>query len=340
MTPASVQRLTNNGQFMQHRIVYGCPNSDTPSGGVKVIYKHAAMLNTLGTPAFVWHPGDTDFKCSWFDHSTPTLGDKDLSPSTDLIVLPEIWASSHVEIFKTLGYKVGIYVQNAYMTHVNLSQDRPDAILKAYRDADIILSISQDTSAYIHEVLGVGYEKIILQRYSIDHQIFKPREKDKIITYMPRKMGQHSARVVTALSSLLPEGWKIQSIDKMTENQVAAILSSSIIFLAFSEFEGLPVPPVEAALSGNIVIGYHGQGGKEYWNSPNFINIDQGDIRSFISNTISTIGMIEQGNIPIDALNQGIMKIAKDFSHEHELDLLDVFNKYTSEIIFKKKHDL
>ena len=328
--------MANTGLEMQHRIVYGCPNSNTPSGGVKVIYKHAELLNEMGTPAFVWHPGDFDFKCSWFEHDTPTLNDDELSPLTDFIVLPEIWASSHVEIFKLRGFKVGIYVQNAYMTHVNLAPARPDAILKAYLDADIILSISQDTSAYIHDILGVSKEKIILQRYSIDHEIFKPAEKSKSITYMPRKMGQHSARVISALSSLLPTSWKIHPIDNMSENQVAHTLSKSIIFLAFSEFEGLPVPPVEAALAGNMVIGYHGQGGKEYWIKPNFINIDQGDIRGFISATLEKIRIIEQGAIPIDLLNEGIVKIAKHFSSEHETKLLREFNNRAKEKILEK----
>ena len=322
---------------MQHRIVYGCPNSNTPSGGVKVIYKHAALLNAMGTPAFVWHPGDPDFRCNWFEHDTPTLRDDELSPSTDLIVLPEIWASSHVEIFKRQGFKIGIYVQNAYMTHVNLSPDRPDAILKAYQDADIILSISDDTSAYIRDILGVSDEKIILQRYSIDHQIFKPADKSKVITYMPRKMGQHSARVISALSSLLPTDWSILPIDNMNENQVASALSNSIIFLAFSEFEGLPVPPVEAALCGNIVIGYHGQGGKEYWNKPNFINIDQGDIRNFIAKTLETIKIVEHGSIPILSINTGIINLAEKFSRNNEIKFIQKFNDRAQEKIEKRK---
>ena len=35
------------------------------------------------------------------------------------------------------------------------------------------------------------------------------------------------------------------------------------IFLSFSSLEGLGLPPVEAALAGNHVIGYTGEGGNE-----------------------------------------------------------------------------
>lgn len=307
------------------RIIYGCPSSNTPSGGVKVIYRHAALLNSMGCNAFVWHPGSNEFSCDWFTHSVRSVRDEELSPSTDLIVVPEIWASSQVQTLKDMGFKVCIYVQNAYMTHVNLSPDRPDAISRAYSDSDLILSISKDNSLYIKNILKVPLSKIILQRYAIDQELFRPANKEKLITYMPRKMAQHSVRVVSALESLLPEGWSVQAIDKMTEKQVAAALSRSIIFLAFSEFEGLPVPPVEAALSGNLVIGYHGQGGREYWNSPNFINIDQGDIQGFVSSTLQAVAQFEAGDFPLEQMNVGIRHLSEYFSSENEMEFLKEF---------------
>ena len=168
----------------------------------------------------------------------------------DLIVLPEIWASSHFSIFKQAGFRVAIYVQNCYLTHVNLNPDNFNAIQEAYKSADLVLSISQDSTEYLKEILKVPEEKILLQRYSINQDLFKIDTKQKIITYMPRKMADHSVRVVNALNNLLPSNeWKITPIHNMNEAQVAQVLSQSIIFMAFSEFEGLPVPPVEAALA-------------------------------------------------------------------------------------------
>ena len=38
------------------------------------------------------------------------------------------------------------------------------------------------------------------------------------------------------------------------------------------------MPPLEAAIAGNKVIGYTGGGGKEYWNKPIFEEIQSGDI--------------------------------------------------------------
>ena len=305
------------------RIIYGAPPSNTPAGGVKVIYRHSEILRTLGIDSSVWHPGDSKFKCTWFDNSVNTISIEELSPSTDFLIIPEIWASSYVPMLRKLGFRVAIFVQNCYYTHVNLNAENSNAIAEAYRDADLILSISKDTSEYLINIFRVPAEKIMLQRYSIDSRLFRPSQKSKIITYMPRKMGQHSARVVSALNLLIPQDWKILALDSMTEREIAKNLSESIIFLAFSEFEGLPVPPVEAALSGNIVIGYHGQGGREYWSSPSFVSIEQGNIQEFTKTTIETIEKIESNSLNIESMNSRMQITSSYFSIQNELDMLN-----------------
>ena len=54
----------------------------------------------------------------------------------------------------------------------------------------------------------------------------------------------------------------------MTEKEIAFNLIKSKIFLSFSELEGFGRPPLEAAIAGNKVIGYHGEGWKEYMKKP------------------------------------------------------------------------
>jgi hypothetical protein len=139
---------------------------------------------------------------------------------------------------------------------------------------------------------------------------------------MPRKMADHSGRVVSILSNMLFPGWSVVALDKLSEREVASAVSRSIIFLAFSEFEGLSVPPVEAALAGNIVIGYHGQGGREYWNRPNFIEIDQGDVQRFIFEINDTIAEIVSGQLDLETLNSGIERLGEQFAIEVELQRL------------------
>ena len=300
------------------RIIYGAPPSNTPAGGVKVIYKHSEILNRLGVESAIWHPGEDDFKCSWFNCEIKNISTKNLNPEKDLIILPEIWASVYSKTLKQLGFEYAIYVQNAYYANFNLDPKNKNNIEDAYKNAKFIMSISVDTSKFLNEIFLINENKIVMQRYSINNKIFRPGNKEKIITYMPRKMEQHSNRVVSLLSRKLPESWRIESIDNKSENEVAEILSRSIIFLAFSEFEGLPVPPVEAAMAGNIVIGYHGQGGKEYWNNSTFIEINQGDIQNFISNINKQIEKIDRFGIKIDEINKTIENLSNYFSKDNE----------------------
>lgn len=280
------------------------------------------MLGSMGVEAYVWVPGEPDFRCTWFEHRAKTIQTEQLNPSSDLVILPEIWATGYVSVLKAMGFRVGIFVQNAYLTHVNLNSENRHGVRDAYAAADLILSISLDTTKYLIEILGVSPSKIMAQCYSINRGLFRPETKAPVITFMPRKMADHSGRVVSILRNMLPPGWSVMALDKLTEREVASALSRSIIFLAFSEFEGLPVPPVEAALAGNIVIGYHGQGGREYWNRPNFIEVDQGDIRRFVFEVNDAIAEIASGQLDLNAMNLGNERIGERFSLERERMML------------------
>lgn len=304
------------------RIIYGSPPTNEPSGGVKVIYRHAELLRNLGIDAYVWLPGDQDFICDWFDHRAAVIRTGDLSPGTDFLIVPEIWATGYVRVLKSMGFRVGIFVQNAYLTHVNLDPGNSNGIRDAYFSADLVFSISTDTSRYLSEILLVPASKLIELRYSVDRTLFYPAMKLPLITYMPRKMGEHSGRVVSIISGLLPSNWEIRALDRLSERAVASALSRSILFLAFSEFEGLPVPPVEAALAGNIVIGYHGQGGREYWTSPNFVEIQQGDIQRFVFEVLDKVVEVSSGQLNLGELNSGINFLAASFSVERERSML------------------
>ena len=49
------------------------------------------------------------------------------------------------------------------------------------------------------------------------------------------------------------------------------------------------IPPIEAALSGNKVIGYVGGGGSEYWKKPIFTKVENGEIEDFAKKIINSI---------------------------------------------------
>ena len=96
---------------------------------------------------------------------------------------------------------------------------------------------------------------------------------------MPRKLPDHASLLIFYLNNLLPKNWSIKPLKNVSEKYLTTTLSKSKIFLSFSNFEGIGIPPIEAALSGNKVIGYTGGGGVEYWKSPIFTKVESGEIK-------------------------------------------------------------
>tara|TARA_B100000795_G_scaffold253436_1_gene223612 strand:- start:516 stop:965 length:450 start_codon:yes stop_codon:yes gene_type:complete len=98
---------------------------------------------------------------------------------------------------------------------------------------------------------------------------------------MPRKLPAHFHLLKFYLKNKLPGNWKIDVIENVSDREVKIRINRSKIFLSFSHFEGLGLPPLEAALAKNKIIGYIGGGGKEYWRKPIFHEIKYGEIKIF-----------------------------------------------------------
>ncbi len=257
------------------RYLFVSPDSNTPTGGVKVIYKHVELLRKLGVDAHVMH-FKRPYRCDWFENDASVVYFDELR-TTDMLMVPEIMTIFGTQL-ASIGMRYCMFVQNGYL--VLPTAPLPE-VFNCYRNATAILSISDDTSAFLGSVFPEFAHKIFRVKYSVDTERFKPRAKLKKCTYMPRKLPLHSANLVPWLARAFPD-WTFQPIHNMNEAQVAEQLESSRVFLAFSDFEGCPVPPLEAAISGNVVVGYPGWGGREYWDAPNFLDTPVGDMRAFV----------------------------------------------------------
>jgi len=143
---------------------------------------------------------------------------------------------------------------------------------------------------------------------------------------MSRKLPSHSNLVINFLKSKIPKNWKIQDLNNLTEMETYKILGQSRIFMSFSNFEGLPLPPAEAALAGNFVIGYTGEGGNDYWYKPIFTKINQGDICEFVRHILIKIRYKNQNN---ELKNKIFEVLKKKFSKELEIKNIQKFLKLT-----------
>ncbi|MEQ5843050.1 hypothetical protein N0A02_26700 [Paraburkholderia acidicola] len=300
------------------RIIYFCtsPGPGEHAGGVKVIYDHAHALTAMGIEAFVL-PHRRGYEYPWSGRCARVISDKEIRQS-DHLVLPEIKAASIARCLVTAGIRYSIFVQNGYYLR-DRDKDCSDADVDfAYANATSVLSISADTSALILLHYPELSPRIVNVFCSVNPSEFAVEgEKRNVITYMPRKNGPHAAAVVFALKKCLPSDWQIQAIDGLNESGVAQLLRTSRIFMSFSGLEGLGLPPVEAALCGNYVVGYHGGGGREYWREPNFDAVDTGDIATFVKKVTARVRALSH-ETGIDALMPGIDMLQTRYSMANE----------------------
>ena len=296
-------------------IIYLLPEIKGASGGAKVIYNHSLILNNLdknisskiihlkknflykaeaslskrfdlfSKKESGWNPNkmkiSKNFKPNktWFDHDIYVKKNFVLDKKTDFLIIPEIWSHFAVDLdLKKKGINYGIFIQGFY--HMNSTSNFAKLKL-AYKNAKMILISSSYNIKCFKEMFPEFSNKVLKMNLSIKSQKFKIKKKKNTITYMPRKLSNHANLLLFYLKNILPKNWKIISLDNVDEKHLIKSLSESKFFLSFSNLEGLGMPPIEAALSGNKVIGYTGGGGVEYWKKPIFLKVETGDISNF-----------------------------------------------------------
>ena len=131
-----------SGVYSAYKII----GPDVPTGGIKVIYRHAELLASLGADAAVLHPFDTTFRCSWFEHTARFEQQLTLDPSRDLVIIPELWAGTFGPQCLQQGVRYAIFVQNGYFTYPILPSQGADLLGRVFAAADLILAISDDTA--------------------------------------------------------------------------------------------------------------------------------------------------------------------------------------------------
>lgn len=296
------------------RIYCLCPDDNTPYGGIRKTYNHVDILRELDFQAFVLHT-KWGFRCDWFQSESPVVymstpfkpltgldknGNKYELPALgpeDILVIPELYAFQTVPYLAKLHMRGVIFNQNPFLSFTQ--EPFPTGPLKAenegqsyYLDPQILgaLVVSNDSKRY----LKFAFPDLTVYRIhnSINSLLFSYQpEKKKQIAFMLRKYQKDCLQVIQIIKARnrLKE-WTFNPIDNLSEVQVAEILKESALFLSFSHQEGFGMPPVEAMACGCVVIGYHGQGGKEYLKPPYAHAIASGDIVHFVE-TVEKIAL-------------------------------------------------
>ena len=317
-----------------------------PSGGAKYIYRYSQIINQIKnfssevlhikkkrTSKYKnsinkilnlkkditsgWQYKDItcakNFKYKWFENKINLKQNFDFDNRKDFVILPEIFAHLANELLIKKKIEYGIFIQNGYSIN---STNNDDKLKKAYKNAKFILSISKDTTNCIKLKFPKLKTKILKVSYFLDLGEVNFSKKKNLITYMNRKLPQHSNLVISYLKPNLSKKWKLHNLQNLSEKKTYDLLKKSKIFLSFSNLEGFGLPPLEAALAGNSVIGYTGEGGNEYWQEPLFLKINSGEINKFV---LKIIDKINKSNFKKNFPKKKYTILKKKFSKEMEL---------------------
>lgn len=343
-------------------IIYLNTSEKEPSGGANIINKHSNVINNLKIEEVKsevlnlkkkkfskfkislkkifkihqsagWEITDVciakNYKNKWINDNAKTRNKFDFEPENDFVIIPEIWAHFAEDMLIKKNIKYAIFVQNGYALNSTSNQKK---LFNSYKRAEFILSYSKDISKCIKKVFNVNINKIIKTNISVKCE--KKFKKKNIITYMPRKLINHSNNLLFFIKSYLPKKWIIKSINQLNEKKVFEALKESRIFLSFSDMEGLGMPPIESAILGNKVIGYTGQGGGEYWKKPLFEKIENGNIIKFCKTILKNINLINNDWLINTANNRE--KLIKKYSREQEQEKILKMIKLISKILKNK----
>jgi hypothetical protein len=224
---------------------------------------------------------------SYFDIEVKLKNNFNFRKESDHVIIPEIYAHFANDFLIKQKIPYSIFIQNGYSI---FSTSKYSKLVEAYKKAKFILIYSKDIRNCVNSAFPfINKKKIINVVPSIDKEKLFLEKKLNLITFMPRKLSKHSKLVISFLKYYLPHGWRIKALDNLKEREVYKFLRKSKIFLSFSELEGLGLPPLEAAIAGNKIIGYTGEAGKEYWHEPIFTEIKNGEILHFYKTILKNL---------------------------------------------------
>ena len=275
------------------RIWVFCHNAiNYPSGGVKVFFKIAEALIRAGYDARVLIPGDfqgnsTEWRPFWFPNTAPVHNDLDAITSDDVVIIHEesIWCYAELKKHnpRHIMLNQGIH-SSCCIPDIGYMQTK-----QMYRDALGVLSVSDYITDGINYLFDVPRSKIAkINPINLIEDYFKPGPKINRILIMPKRSSLYNisnAMIIKIIQErYLDKGWTVEIVKDYTLEMVAHAMSIAkiFVFLCNDAGEGLGVPPLEAAISGCKVIGFSGLGGREFFDFPNFSEIEYNDSINFI----------------------------------------------------------
>jgi hypothetical protein len=242
------------------KIYYFCPDYTMPSGGTRTIYRHVAQLNRKGIDAAIVHR-KRGFDLDWLDIEVPVVYLDDSPPITgdDVLVFAEGLAP-YMKVMHKLQATQLVLALNWVTIYPSLPEG------ESWRDYGIqhVITPSKVVQRFVEWSMELP-TTLIEECVDPGTYAYQPERKQAKISFMTRKdrFGEVLHRILEDKEAVFG-GYEWVALLDMTEQEYAAQLAESAIYLTSGTQEGLHVSVLEAMACGNVVVGFTGIGGSDY----------------------------------------------------------------------------
>lgn len=281
-----------------------------------MIYSMVAALNKRGIQATVWH-GHSGVEYPQFEYEDRHVHRSmyaTMSPGDALVVTEDgglWWADLAPHVPTTM-----LVQSHELMLQGYEFDNRPEGPFPGWPQVKATIATSDHIRRVIDGICGPGLLGFDVP-VSIDHELFRPREKRRQIAFMPRRRYELFVTMAYMLRrpGVLPGGWELVAIQGMTKESVARILGESAIFVSGAEREGFGMPGAEALAAGALVVGFTGTGGAEYLSDETGVVVHDDDVVGLVEKLSSSTRAFDAGQEWVrERIERGRARVVERYS--------------------------
>ena len=256
------------------RIHYLAHDTGHPTGGMAMIYAHVAALRRHGFDAVVVQER-TGFRPGWFESDVPILyGDRPLEiGAADFVVVPETHENGLQWAARRKARRM-VFCQNHFYAAVMID------VAGGWRrwGAETVMCSSRPIAAFMRTHLG--WPEPVVIPCIVDRDRFPPAAKSLAIAFMPQKRPVEAVLIKLGLRERFPRHADVpfRKLKGADHGKVAATLGEAAVFLSLARHEGLGLAALEAMAAEALVVGFHGDGGRDYASEANGLWVEEGEI--------------------------------------------------------------
>lgn len=306
------------------KIFYFCYDHQRPSGGQKQMYRHVDILNKNGYQAYAVHK-TVGFRLIWFENETKVISRRAFNrlynKKTDYLVFPEDLGNK-ISLFA--GKKI-IFNQNIYYGFNVFGFNKTETSPYLDKDVKFVMTVSSHNERYLKFIFpNVAIRRVYNGIDSHEFTYKSLEQKKKIIVLVPGKSPFDAKFLFQALSVRAKQklnrlnNYKWELLGTRSAGKTAQILNQAIIFVFPSIYEGFGVIPLEAMLSGAIVVAYKGAPYTEYLNNTNSFLVDMADKLQLVKTLEEIVVKFESNRQELIKISKKALEAARRYSLERE----------------------